>query len=531
MRKIYLILAILCGLAIVAGLTFYLQTTAVLAQATTDTTQVIENGLAYLRGQQQADGGIVGFSGVSDPDTTARSVLAYVAAGEPVSEVVSEQGASMIDYIATQAISFTHDTTGTLFPGRAGLLLSALSLSRGDVMAFGGMDLVGELEGSYQAVTGAYSTTARQDFSSGQASDLNQAWSILGLSLAGEDIPEAATQYLARSQAEDGSWGAGDPDTTALALTALLASRKVELQSETIQAALLFFHSTQLDNAGWKPSWDTDPLNADSTGWILQALTSAGEDPAGEAWTKGGMNPVQALVSLQKEDGSIGGSYANTYSTAEAILGLAQRPLAGLEKSKEMHRAGVAIFSGNDSLFTECVSFTETSLSGLELLQRSGLAIETATDPNQGTAVCKIGAVGDPAKNCFGSMPEYWSYWQMGPEGWQYAVTGASQSMVVDGEVNAWNWGTGDPPALIGFQNICEGVAFVLPTATQTSLPPTETPAPSLAATSLPGSVSPSPTPTPVSGAKSGWGIYIVYASIFIVLAALVVLFVRARNR
>ncbi len=133
----------------------------------------------------------------------------------------------MLDYLATQAITYTHDTTGTLFPGRAGILLAAISLSGEDPSAFGGMDLAGELEASFHADSGAYSTTAKQDISSGEASDLNQAWAILGLSLAGHTLPDAAIQYLIQSQASDGSWGAGDPDTTALAVTALLASRKV----------------------------------------------------------------------------------------------------------------------------------------------------------------------------------------------------------------------------------------------------------------------------------------------------------------
>ena len=121
------------------------------------------------------------------------------------------------------------------------------------------MDPAEELGVSFHPDTGAYSTTAQQDFSSGAASDLSQAWSILGLSLAGQVIPDLAGQYLIQSQAADGSWGAGDPDTTALAVTALLASRKVDSQSDSIQKAISYFHSTQAESGGWKPTWDTDP--------------------------------------------------------------------------------------------------------------------------------------------------------------------------------------------------------------------------------------------------------------------------------
>jgi hypothetical protein len=525
-----LLLSLTLSFLIVLGLSYFLQASTAVAQTAPEQSQVIQAGLVYLQSQQQADGGITGFSGVSDPDTTARSVMAFITAGKPVSEVVSTEGNSMLDYLAAQAITYTHDTTGTLFPSRAGILLTAISLSGDDPSAFGGMDLAGELEASFHPDTGAYSTTAKQDFSSGEASDLSQVWAVLGLSLAGHTTPDAAIQDLIQSQAGDGSWGAGDPDTTALGVTALLASRMVNVQNDAIQNALGYFRNTQAPSGGWKPSWDTDPLNADSTGWIVQALVSAGEELRGQSWTKDQTNPVDALLSLQKPDGSIGGTYANTYSTAEAIIGLSGIPLSNLGISPTSHRAGLAVFSGDNSLFTTCVSFTGNTISGLDLLQRSGLVIETATNPTQGTAVCKIGNVGDASNDCFGSMPNYWSYWQLGENGWGYSAVGADQSQVVDGGVYAWNWGTGDPPAILTFQNICEGVAFVLPTATETSIPPTDTPQPTPVPTLVPATLPPQPTAT-VTPTKTGAGSYIVYASILLVLGVLIIYLIRSRSK
>jgi hypothetical protein len=525
-----LLLSLSLGFLMVIGLSHFLPASMAEAETVPDQFQVIQAGLAYLQSQQQADGGIAGFSGVSDPDTTARSVLAFVTAGKPVSEVISTDGNSMLDYLAAQAITFTHDTTGTLFPGRAGILLAAVALAGEDPSAFGGMDLGGLLDTSLRPDTGAYSTTAQQDFSSGAASDLSQAWAILGLSLAGQAIPDAATQYLIKSQTGDGSWGAGDPDTTALAVTALLASRKVNAQSATIQNTLGYFHNTQAASGGWKPSWDSDPLNADSTGWIVQALVSASEDLRGQSWTKENANPVDALLGLQKPDGSIGGTYANTYSTAEAIIGLAGVPLSNLGILPVSHRAGLAIFSGDNSLFLPCVSFTESSIIGLDLLQRAGLAIETATNPSQGTAVCKIGEVGDASNDCFGSMPNYWSYWTLGENGWEYSAVSADRSQVVDGGVYAWSWGIGDPPAILTFQNICEGVAFVLPTSTVTSIPPTDTPQSTQVPTLAPATISPQPTVT-AAPARTGGGAYIVYASILLVLGLLVIYLIRSRSK
>jgi hypothetical protein len=529
-RKYYLLFAMTSSLILLSGLLLLFQSTPVLARPVTPQVVVISNGLAYLKTQQQKDGGILGFSTASDPDTTSRSVLAFVLAGKQVSGVVSADGKSMLDYLATQAITFTHDTTGTLFPGRAGLLLSAATLADGNPTDFGGMDLAGELEASYQPDSGVYSTTAQQDFSSGQASDLNQAWAILGLSLAGRSVPEVASQYLIRSQATDGSWGSGDPDTTALVVTALLTSKQVKAQDQVIQNALQYFHTTQLANGGWRPSWDTDPLNADSTGWILQVLVTAEEYPTGPDWRKEQGDPIQALISLQKPDGSIGGTYANPYSTAEAIIGLAGVPLSSFNAITVSHQAGLAVFSGDGSVYTACVSFTEDSISGLDLLDRSGLSIETATNPNQGTAVCKINGVGCPSNDCFCKMPDYWSYWQPNESGWAYSATGSDQSQVVDGGVNAWSWGAGDSPALISFQNICEGVPFVLPAATITTTPPTDIPQPVLIVPSVQATVTAQPTPQVVE-AKTSLGAYVVYGSILIVLGLLIFFLIRSRRK
>ncbi len=529
-RKFYVLLSLISGFVLVISLSLMIQTSALLRRPAPPQDQVITAGLAYLQSQQGADGGILGFSEGSDPDTTARSVLAFFLAGQPVTGVISTDGITMLDYLATQAISFTHDTTGTLLPGRAGLLLSAVALAGENPTDFGSMDLVTELEASFQLDTGAYSTTAQQGYSSGQASDMSQAWAILGLSLAEKSIPEEANQYLIQSQAADGSWGFGDPDTTALAATSLLASKQINAQDQAIQNALNFFHSTQLPNGGWKPSWDTDPINADSTGWIIQALVSAGEDPAGERWTIQQANPVQALMSLQKPDGSIGGTYTNPYSTADAIIGLSGVPLSGIGVSPANHQAGLAVFSGDGMVYTACVSFPEDNISGLDLLQSSGMMVETATNPSQGTAVCSIEGVGCPANDCFCNMPDYWSFWQPTETGWAYSAVGSDQSQVTDGDVNAWSWGAGDPPAMISYQNICEGVPFVIPTSIPTSVPPTATPQPTQAVPTEQATATSQPA-EPADETENNINTYIVYGAIIIVLGSLIYYLIRSRRK
>jgi hypothetical protein len=100
----------------------------------------------------------------------------------------------------------------------------------------------------------------------------------------------------------------------------------------------------------------------------------------------------------------------------------------------------------------------------------------------------------------------------------------------MDGGVNAWSWGSGNPPALITFQNICEGVAFVLPTATVTSIPPTDTPQPTQLPTLVPATLPPQPTAA-VATTRNGAGSYIVYASILLVLGALIIYLIRFRGK
>jgi squalene cyclase len=299
-------------------------------EADIELTTVISAALEYVKTQQKPDGGIAGFGLESDPDSTARAILALAAAERPISWMTSISGTTMVEYLANQAITYTHDTSGTLFPGRAGILLAAVSAANEDATNFGGMDIMAELTATLNLATGAYSTTASSGWSSGEASDLSQAWAILGLSAAAMPVPTIASNYLLVTQSEDGSWGYGDLDTTALAVNALLGSGNVQPHDATIQKALDYFEATQLSNGGWRPIWDSDPLNADSTGWILQALRTAGFTYPATSWASEEGDPVSALISLQKADGSIGGTYANAYSTVEAIYGLTDEALFNL---------------------------------------------------------------------------------------------------------------------------------------------------------------------------------------------------------
>ena len=106
---------------------------------------------------------------------------------------------------------------------------------------------------------------------------------------------------------------------------------------------------------------------------------------------------------------------------------------------------------------TRCISFSETSISGLELLARSGLKVVT-----WGGAVCRIEQTGCqyPSEPCFCQCLRppcsYWSYWYWKDNRWMYSAIGSADHGVVDGSVEAWMWGNAEtPPDTISFAEVC----------------------------------------------------------------------------
>lgn len=139
--------------------------------------------------------------------------------------------------------------------------------------------------------------------------------------------------------------------------------------------------------------------------------------------------------------------------------------LSGLAHAQEgeSNLAGLVILSGEGQSATYCVPFAEAEISGYELLNRAGLQMEFGNSV-QGAAVCSVDGVGCPASDCFcqcrGEPCQYWSYWQLGDSGWEYAIRGANQTTVRPGDVYGWTWGPGtvsealQPPPTT-FEEIC----------------------------------------------------------------------------
>lgn len=145
-------------------------------------------------------------------------------------------------------------------------------------------------------------------------------------------------------------------------------------------------------------------------------------------------------------------------------------------RAQTPNQAGLVIVHGDDSVITRCVQFDAESISGYDLLERSGLELRMEVS-GMGPTICAIEQEGCAASEscfcrCLSSPCEYWSYWRQGEAGWSYSNMGAGQTTVADGAVEAWVWGEGSmqkgtaqqPPDL-SLDAICRTEAAAMPVA------------------------------------------------------------------
>jgi hypothetical protein len=151
--------------------------------------------------------------------------------------------------------------------------------------------------------------------------------------------------------------------------------------------------------------------------------------------------------------------------------------------AQEPSRAGLVVVLGDGTAISRCVEFAEDEINGFELLNRSGLAMETGT-ASLGTTVCRIEETGCPGSDCFcqckGGDCVYWSYWHWQEDGWQYSQAGAGIYQVINGAVEGWTWGPGTPqdapePPQITFEEICASPVAVPEMATAVPAPESTT--------------------------------------------------------
>jgi hypothetical protein len=166
-------------------------------------------------------------------------------------------------------------------------------------------------------------------------------------------------------------------------------------------------------------------------------------------------------------------------------------------RAQETNRVGLVVRFGDGSAITRCVEFSESGITGYDVLTRSRLAVVAAFDSGMGAAVCAIEGTGCSVEECLTcSYPNYWSYWHLNTGSWVYSPAGASAHRVHNGDVEGWSWGVGEPPPVVPFDQICTTPATDTPTPTNTPVPPTAASRQPGAPPPLPPATSPTPTAT-----------------------------------
>ena len=167
----------------------------------------------------------------------------------------------------------------------------------------------------------------------------------------------------------------------------------------------------------------------------------------------------------------------------------------------DLHRVGLVVVHGDGSVVSACVAFSEESISGAELLRRSGLGITLDAYGGLGYGVCAIGGEGCPAgQDCFcqcqGTPCAYWVYSHRRPDGsWAISGVGASGWQMHDGDVDGWVWGDGSTaPPFVTFEQVCP--PDTSPPTFPTAVP--ELPAITITSAPFPSpALTPSPSPSP----------------------------------
>lgn len=272
--------------------------------------------LQWIKPQQNANGSFGNNTGA-----TLDVILAVAAANQQPDHWIGSSGASLVDYVASTAATFSGQSAAA-----AGKLAAGAAAAGQDPRGFGAVNLVAAINSTYNASTGAYG-----------ANNMDQAWAMLGLRAAGEVVPAAAVARLASQANPNGGWGwasgiASDVDSTALIVEALLASGAAS-SSPAVTDALAYLRSVQLTNsnggfaASPEQAWGV-ASNTNSTAFAMQSILAAGQDPLGASWVVSATNPLDFLLGQQQPDGAF--VYvdppANLFATQQAVPGLTGKP-------------------------------------------------------------------------------------------------------------------------------------------------------------------------------------------------------------
>lgn len=276
---------------------------------------------------QNDDGGYASLStganqAPSSISGTLDAILAIAAAGYNPGANFPAKSSTPIDYL------LAHEAELAAFAGanggQAGKVVLALTSASVDPRIFSDHDFVNILADHLEP-SGAYNV----------ADPFKQSLAILGVAATGQPVSALSVNWLKDKQAANGSWDDGfgtanNPDTTALAIMALLAAGLPPVDTD-IQSAVNFLAGAQLPG-GWEYGSGFG-ASANSTALVIQALSALGEDwysSEGE-WVEDGHTPLQAIMDYQSLSGAFQsdfgqGRFDDFYATVQAIPAVAGRP-------------------------------------------------------------------------------------------------------------------------------------------------------------------------------------------------------------
>lgn len=266
-----------------------------------------QRALRWLQSQQAADGG---FSNGSSPGSslsvTADAIVGIVSGGEDPRQW-RDSGHTPVDYLKAQV-----GAGGTDGAGQAAKAALAVVAIGDDPRSVAGVDLLSLIQNNYDPSTGY-----------GQG-PFDTALAILAIHAAGGQINPGALGVLLGYRLADGSYsfngdrtpGAGDSNTTAMAVQALVAAGA---SPSDLQPSLSYFKSAQNDDSGWtyqKPSPYGETTDANSTALVTQALLASGQNLAD--WG----DPIRPLLALQQDDGGFAFNQDTPKSNVLATIGV-----------------------------------------------------------------------------------------------------------------------------------------------------------------------------------------------------------------
>jgi prenyltransferase beta subunit len=254
----------------------------------------IREGAAYLRAQQNADGGFGDPGRASAVDLTCWAVLGLRSTGRQPA-----RKAAAADYLV----------------GRSDATVTALELRLLALAALGrGVGTLARRVEEKRAPNGRIGPTVNSTM-----------WGILALRAAGRPAGRSTVRFLLRQQRANGGWGwapghGHDSNDTAVAIQALRATGR-PAGMRAIRRGLAYLRRKQNANGGFELT-EGRGSDAQSTAWAIQAFIAARRNPGRAAF--------RYLARLQRRNGSFryNARHAVTpvWVTAQVLPALARRP-------------------------------------------------------------------------------------------------------------------------------------------------------------------------------------------------------------